>query len=124
MERLVCDYLTIDESNELVKLLKKSNIQAFFKLMSVLPGKGRVYGEAYYYVFAIDSDFKKAQNIADQYKSDLKKIKSLKPIDCSNCGSEKIISRKLDKLTFWSRLYYYGVSLEFKCRKCGYKWYT
>lgn len=108
-------YLSKDESNELVKRLKKLGIPAYSRGMA---SENLDINQ----VIIDDRDLEKAQGVVDEYKKALSSKVLHEKFKCPGCKAQlPNIGYKQD-LSFLKKLLSVGTKV-LKCKKCGHEWY-
>jgi uncharacterized protein YbaR (Trm112 family) len=118
-DKVVFEYLTIQESDTLITELKHHSISSAYKQVMSVKQIPNVC-----YVFVSESDLNRAIPIVNRYKEYLSEKRGNEKLVCPNCKSKPPITHHKDKkdLSFLKKVFTIGTSV-MVCNKCGNEWY-
>lgn len=110
------NYLTLEESDELIGDLNGKKINAIMKAM---------FGEdAYcYHVIIDESDLELASLVAETFRDKLKFKRERMLYTCSRCHSKSSVVLDRKQFSWWRKFMTRGLTM-IQCSKCSYVWYA
>ena len=120
---IIAHYLDFSETSALKKALDTAEVEYFVRRHGLPIFLGTVH--ATYRVYVKPDVAEKAQRIATEFLSDLKKnraeFEAKLLVACPVCNSTNIYVQP--KKSLWQKLYYMGVTVR-RCKECDSEWYT